>query len=192
MTADKSAARAHPACRAGSGPLIGPRVMLRAYSVTDAQTVWEAIEETRGSLLCWMPDIGRHRTAAEVGRALAALCGRQAEGECLVLGVWERASGRLLGEVGLYKLDPPARRAEVGYWLRATAWGQGYATEALGLLLDHASTEFGLERFEAHVAAENQASRRVAERVGFRPAGRRPPVARWDGQAGEVLIYARE
>jgi RimJ/RimL family protein N-acetyltransferase len=166
-------------------------VVLRAYSVTDAQTVWEAIEETRGSLLCWMPDIGRHRTPAEVGRALAALWRRQAGGECLVFGVWERSSGRLLGEVGLYQMDRPARRAEVGYWLRATAWGQGYASEALGLLVDHASADLGLQRFEAHVAAENQASRRVAERLGFRPAGHRVPIARWDGEAGEVLIYAR-
>jgi RimJ/RimL family protein N-acetyltransferase len=168
--------------------LCSPRVVLRSYRTTDAEVVWEAIEESRPSLARWVPDIGR-RNMAEVEHALASLAHDQDRGTRLIFGVWERSSGQFLGEVGLYEFDQGAGRGEVGYWLRRTARRQGYATEALGALLGYANGEVGLERFEAHIAGDNAASRRLAERLGFRMVGRRAPAPHWDAQGTEVLIY---
>jgi RimJ/RimL family protein N-acetyltransferase len=170
--------------------LRGRRVVLRSYRPTDAQVVWAAIEESRPSLARWVPDIGRRRSMAEVEHALAGLTHDQDRGARLIFGVWERGSGQFLGEVGLYEFDPGTGRGEVGYWIRRTASRQGYATQALSTLLTYAKAELGLHRFEAHIASDNAASRRLAERLGFRIAGRRAPAPRWDAQGQEVLIYA--
>lgn len=167
-----------------------PRVVLRSYRATDAEVVWEAIEESRPSLARWVPDIGRRRSLAEVEHALAGLAHDQDQDPRLIFGVWERSSGRFLGEVGLYELDQGVGRGEVGYWIRHTARRQGYATDALGALLEYAKGELGLRQFEAHIASDNVASQRVAERLGLRIVGRRAPARRWDGQAAEVLVYA--
>jgi RimJ/RimL family protein N-acetyltransferase len=166
------------------------RLVLRGYRPTDAEAVSEAIHESRTSLARWVPDIGRPRSLAEVEHALAGLAHDQDQRPRLVFGVWERSSGRFLGEVGLYDFDPGEGRAEVGYWIRCTARQQGYATEALRVLVEYAKGGLGLQRFEAHIASENAASRRVAERLGLRIAGRRAAAPRWDGQAAEVLVYA--
>ncbi len=48
------------------GPLGSPRLLLRTYTLTDAEAVFEAIDETRGSLTQWVPDIGCRRTVLEV------------------------------------------------------------------------------------------------------------------------------
>jgi RimJ/RimL family protein N-acetyltransferase len=135
--------------------------------------VWAALEETRSMLELWVPDIGLRRSTAEVRSGLQILERHQAHGDSSVLGVWSRRSGHFLGEVGVYHLDRGAAVGEVGYWLRARAQGHGYATEALGTLLTYARNELGVHRFEAHIAADNTASRRVAERLGFLKAARR-------------------
>jgi RimJ/RimL family protein N-acetyltransferase len=60
---------------------------------------------------------------------------------------------------------------EIGYWIGAPFWGNGYATEAARALIDHA---FG-ERFHAALNAgartSNPASRRVLEKCGFQWTG---------------------
>jgi RimJ/RimL family protein N-acetyltransferase len=165
------------------------RIALRTYSPSDAELVWQGIEESRSSLLRWVPDIGRRVDAADVRRALASLASPRAQEHRLVLGVWDRLTSAFLGEVGIYDLDRAAGMAEIGYWIRRTARGHGYATEALRTLLEHARRELGVERFEAHIAVDNASSRRVAERLGFRLEGQRAPAPRWDGEVGCVLVY---
>jgi RimJ/RimL family protein N-acetyltransferase len=151
--------------------------------------VWAAIEETRTMLEHWVPDIGRRRTTAEVRTGLETLVRLHKRGDSSILGIWSRRSGHFLGEVGVYHLDRGAALGEVGYWLRAGAQGHGYATEALGALLTYARTRLGLERFEAHIAADNNASRRVAERLGFQQAARRARGPRCAEDVGVPLIY---
>jgi RimJ/RimL family protein N-acetyltransferase len=127
---------------------------------------------------------------AEVQTGLETLARHQARGDSSVMGVWNRQSGEFLGEVGVYHLDRGAALGEVGYWLRAGAQGHGYATEALGALLGYARSELGVQRFEAHIAADNTPSRRVVERLGFLKAAQRTSAPWWASvDVGAVLIY---
>lgn len=54
--------------------------------------------------------------------------------------------------------------ANVGYWLAPDAVGFGYATRATNLLLRYAIEDVGAHRAEIWISAENEPSRRVAER----------------------------
>lgn len=74
---------------------------------------------------------------------------------------------RMIGTCGFTRLDPANRAAEVGYVLSPHYWGQGLATEALGLLLRWAFCDLGLNRVEARYMVENAASRRVMEKNGM-------------------------
>jgi len=156
--------------------------------VTDAIYVWQAIAESRDSLLRWVPDIGRHGTLSEVRSALARLSvsGGQNRSVC---GVWLQSSGRFLGEVGLYDINVDTGVAELGYWLRETARGSGYATEGVKLLVARGIVELRLHSFEAFVGVENAASRRVAERLGMHVVGLVPADPVRDGHLGSVMLY---
>ncbi|APA95611.1 Ribosomal-protein-alanine N-acetyltransferase [Nocardia seriolae] len=63
------------------------------------------------------------------------------------------------------------RSAWIGYWVSSELAGQGVATAALALGLDHCFTEVGLHRVEATVRPENLASQAVLRNVGFREEG---------------------
>jgi len=97
----------------------------------------------------------------------------------LGFGYWvvrERASGRLVGEVGLadFRRDlvPPLGDVpEVGWVLAPWAHGQGFATEAVRAVLGWSDGVLRAPRTACLIAPANAASIRVAEKCGFRQAG---------------------
>ena len=87
-------------------------------------------------------------------------------------GFWaaiERSSGRFLG---WFHFRPargaPAGEVELGYRLRRSAWGKGYASEGSRALVDKGFAELGVERVVAFTMAVHVASRRVMENAGLR------------------------
>jgi RimJ/RimL family protein N-acetyltransferase len=87
-------------------------------------------------------------------------------------GTWatiEKSTGQFIGWVSLRPKDgDPPDEPELGYRLRKSAWGRGYATEASRALIDKAFGELGAQRVYAESMAVNTPSRRVMERVGLR------------------------
>jgi RimJ/RimL family protein N-acetyltransferase len=81
--------------------------------------------------------------------------------------VVRRADDAVIGTVTLYAFDPQCRRADVGYALLLSEWGQGYANEAVTALLDWGFEHLDLNRVEADIDPRNTASARALERLGF-------------------------
>jgi RimJ/RimL family protein N-acetyltransferase len=88
------------------------------------------------------------------------------------LGFWaaeEKATGQF---IGWFHLRPgeghPDDEPELGYRLRRSAWGKGYATEGCRALIDKAFAEHGVRRVLAETVAVHTASRRVMEKSGLR------------------------
>jgi len=86
-------------------------------------------------------------------------------------GFWaaiEKATGDFLG---WFHFRPPEGAgpevAELGYRLRKSAWGKGYATEASRALIRKGFTELGVQRVVASTYQDNLASRRVMEKAGL-------------------------
>ncbi len=86
-------------------------------------------------------------------------------------GVWaaiEKASGDFLGWFSFHPHDDgDPRTVALGYRLRRTAWGKGYATEGARALIRKGFTELGAERVIATTYQDNLASRRVMEKAGL-------------------------
>lgn len=86
-------------------------------------------------------------------------------------GFWaavERATDRF---VGWFHFRPaqgaPPDEVELGYRLRRSAWGKGYATEGSRALIQKGFSELGVQRVVASTMVVNVASRRVLEKAGL-------------------------
>ena len=90
------------------------------------------------------------------------------EGQNLTLGVEVTDSGELVGDVVLMWHSREHRGGEIGYVLNPEFSGHGYATEAVRRLLGLAFDDLGLHRVIARVDARNDASARLARRLGMR------------------------
>ena len=87
-------------------------------------------------------------------------------------GVWaaiEKATGEFLGWFEFYPWkDVSPDEVELGYRLRRSAWGKGYATEGSRALIRKGFTELSVQRVKAETMAVNAASRRVMEKAGLK------------------------
>jgi len=88
-------------------------------------------------------------------------------------GFWaaiEKSTGAFLGWFHFRPregADPD--EPELGYRLRQSAWGKGYATEGSRALIEKGFTEQGVRRVTAETMVVNAASRRVMEKCGLSP-----------------------
>ena len=81
------------------------------------------------------------------------------------------SDGMAVGCAGLGDLDG---EAELGYWITRPFWGQGYATEAGGGVLEVARL-LGVKRVSAGHFVDNPGSGRVLRKLGFVPTGQTRP-----------------
>lgn len=76
-----------------------------------------------------------------------------------------------VGMVSLFEEDDIAGTATIAYWVVPDEQGNGYCTEAVALLCDHAFGDRRLNKLRADVLATNDGSRRVLEKLGFTEEG---------------------
>jgi RimJ/RimL family protein N-acetyltransferase len=167
------------------------RIVVRPYRLNDGAAVFAAIDESRDTLRPWMDWVDHHQTVEDTRdfcvRCAAGWLGRTK----LDVGIFDAADGRFLGATGLVNFDWSLRSFEVGYWLRASAWGRGYAGEAVQLLARLVFEELSGVRLELRCDARNDRSRHVAERLGFALEGRLRNEARDpSGRLRDTLVYA--
>ncbi len=81
------------------------------------------------------------------------------------------------------------RSAHIGYWVDQRVAGRGIMPTAVAMATDHCFA-VGLHRIEINIRPENLASRRVVEKLGFRPEGQRPRYLHIDGDWRDHLSFA--
>ncbi|MGH3716988.1 MAG: GNAT family N-acetyltransferase [Micromonosporaceae bacterium] len=88
------------------------------------------------------------------------------------LGFWAAEEKATQEFLGWFHLRPgeghPPDEPELGYRLRRSAWGKGYATEGCRALIDKGFAEHGVRRVLAETMLVHTASRRVMEKSGLR------------------------
>lgn len=89
------------------------------------------------------------------------------------------------------RLDVEGREAELGYVVSPAARGRGVALEALKTLTAWGFDELGLLRLELRIDAANPASKRVAERAGYRLEGVLRSVHHKQGERIDLEIWSR-
>ena len=96
-------------------------------------------------------------------------------------------AAEVIGEVGLlFEQDAPA---EIGYRVVAEHRRQGYATEALRVLVDLAFHAFDQPSLEAETAEDNVGSQRTLAKLGFASAG--TCGERWSERRQRYVMYHR-
>jgi len=70
----------------------------------------------------------------------------------------------------------------LGYYAFRPQRQQGFMTEALNAVVEHAFGSWGLHRLEANIQPANTASIQLVERCGFRREGYSPDYLLIDGQ----------
>ena len=150
--------------------LTTPRLRLRPFAAADRVAIHAIYADP---VVMRHVGHGPHRSFVDTDTALQAFARMLASRGISFLAVEEQATGRLIGDAGLYPVEGKDDEVELGYTLARDAWGRGYGTEAAQALLDHARTALSVARVMATVDPDNAASRHVLEKLGMRENGER-------------------
>ena len=92
-------------------------------------------------------------------------------GKALLWAITLPPSDKVLGKCVLFQFSPENRRAELGYIINRSHWGQGLMTEVLASVINFAFDRLDLHRLEVDTDPENIGSLRIMEKLGFRREG---------------------
>jgi ribosomal-protein-alanine N-acetyltransferase len=170
----------------------GP-VLLRPYKRGDAKAWSESRRANEAWLAQWEPTpygTWRELNSQAAFRSVYADLRRAArQGAAMPFAV---CYGDML--VGQLTLGNIVRRAfcsgYAGYWVDSRVAGRGIIPTALALAVDHAFAAGGLHRIEVNIRPENQPSRRVVEKLGFRQEAYHERYLHIDGAWRDHIGYA--
>ena len=146
-----------------------PRLVLRPYRADDAAEVALACRDEL--VQRWLPLPDPYTDADALAWCTEIAPGFRASGEGIEWAAVRRADDRLIGSFGLKRTDWRARTCEVGYWVAPWGRGEGLAGEAVTAIAGWLLGERGFERLVLRAAIGNEASQRVAMKVGFTREG---------------------
>jgi ribosomal-protein-serine acetyltransferase len=147
-----------------------------------------AVDADRATFDRWLRWSGTIRSQEDARDFIVRAADLEREGRGFHWGLWR--DDVLLGGVPCWSVDPVHRVAELGYWLATGVWGQGLATTATRVAVEHLFTRQQVNRVEFQCRTENAASRRVAERVGGRLEGVRRQSHWVAGAFRDHAVYA--
>lgn len=140
--------------------------------------------EDLGRFLPW----ARHQTREDTDTFIGASLQKFARGDGFEAAIM--VGGEMAGMLGLHAIQRPIGATELGYWLAPAHRGRGVMTSAIEGLLPLLFGAYQLNRVEIRCDPDNHASRRVAERLGFRHEGTLRAVnPRGDGVAGDAMVF---
>jgi RimJ/RimL family protein N-acetyltransferase len=141
-------------------------ISLRPFEFGEVAMLHQAVQESLIELKPWM-SWARMEYTSETARNFITITRAQwASGDLFAFAIIDTKNGEILGGCSLSHIHPVYHYCNLGYWVRTSKHGQGIAGRAAKLAARFAFEKANLIRAEIVVSVGNEASKRVAEKVG--------------------------
>lgn len=150
-------------------PIRTPRLRIRPKQVGDGAITAAAVAETWDELHQWMrwaEDRDAFTAEAMEIRNRHVMAGFILRQGIELIGL-ETETGTAVIWCGFHDIDWQGRQCDTGYWVRKSAQGRGFASETANALVRYAFGALGMRRVGLTHSGGNEASRRIAEKLGF-------------------------
>jgi ribosomal-protein-serine acetyltransferase len=148
---------------------ITDRHELRLLKIADAAELFALVETNRAYLKQWLPWLDSTTTIADSQTFIQSTLQQFAGNQGFVAAIY--ADRKIVGIIGFNRLEWMNRIGYIGYWLAADAQGKGLMTNACKAIVNYAFSTMKLNRLVITCASDNQRSRSIPERLGFRHEG---------------------
>jgi RimJ/RimL family protein N-acetyltransferase len=166
------------------------RLILCAPKPGDGRMINEAIQESHAELklwLTWADPLPSVEQSEKMNRLSVVQYLRR---EVLRLNVLQKSDGQFVGVTSLHHIDWSVPAFEIGYWVRTSLAGNGYASESVHGITDFAFGVLGAERMEIRCDPRNDRSAAVARRAGYRLEGRiRHDMREKDNTLSDAYVF---
>ncbi|CAA9545898.1 MAG: hypothetical protein AVDCRST_MAG33-414 [uncultured Thermomicrobiales bacterium] len=164
----------------------GPRVHLRAFALADANVYQAWDHDSDQARALW--EIPWPRSPEGDRRWAEQEAERGATGDNIRLVIAD-GTDTAIGDITTHDCDPRVGTFSYGITIAAAHRGQGYATEALGLLFRYLFEERRYQKAWVIINGFNGASIALHERLGFSREGQLRRMTYTRGEYHDQLIY---
>jgi len=141
------------------------RLLFRKILVSDAKDV--LLIRSNDDVMRFM-DVIRFESIAEAEKMIQSVEESYNKGDGINWAIIEKHSNSFVGYFGFFRIIPEHCRAEIGYALKPEYWGKGYMYETINKMVKFGFENMKFHSIEANVNPENEKSKRVLERIGFK------------------------
>jgi ribosomal-protein-serine acetyltransferase len=166
---------------------IDDRRCLRLIEETDAEELYSVVTANREFLARWMPWAAGQTLE---GTLEFIRTSRKQLGENQGFQTAIVDDGQIVGVLGFHRLDWENRATSIGYWIAESSQGRGTVTQAVRALADHAFRTWNLNRIEIRAGVDNQRSRAIPDRLGFKQEGALRQAERVGDRFVDHVVYA--
>lgn len=173
--------------------LLTDRLRLRP-PVLDDQAAWSELRDSsRDFLQPWEPRWPRdHLTRAAFKRRIRWATAEANAERAFSFLLFDRHTDTLIGGITISNIRRgPSRSASLGYWVGEAHARQGYMGDAVERVAEFAYGTLNLVRLEAACLEDNEASRALLERCGFKVEGIVRGYLEVNGTVRDHVLYAR-
>jgi ribosomal-protein-serine acetyltransferase len=144
-------------------------IKLELITENHAQSIFDIVNENRTHLREWLPFVDRMQTVEFAQNFVKGTMQRNQDGNeyAFVILVNEKVIGR----IGVYKIDSQNKIGEIGYWLAENVQGKGIITRSCQLIIDFCFSDLQLNRIEIKCGTENFKSKTIPEKLNFTKEG---------------------
>lgn len=148
---------------------VAKNLFLQLAEKIDTKEFYEQVIANRIHLIDWVPFAANMKERYDAEVYIFDAMRYNEGGQKLTYFIKE--ADKLIGSVGLFKIDKVIRKAEIGYWMSEAHTGKGIAKKSVKAMLKYAFEELNLNRIEARIATQNEASKYVVKSIGFKLEG---------------------
>jgi len=136
------------------------RLIFRQWQHSDYQLLAEFYSKEENAQF-----VGGIKGPEESWRLMATYIGHYELNGYSYLAIDEKASGNLIGTVGLWN-SQPWPEPELGYWLIPDAQGMGFGVEAGLAVKNFALETLNIDSLVSYIDSANEPSKKLAQRLG--------------------------
>jgi len=156
-----------------------------------AKAMFETIDSNREYLGKWLPWEKLTLKVEDSMNYLSDTDEKIKKGEKMDYGIY--LGGKYVGNIGLMGISNQDKSGEIGYWISSEVAGNGYMTEALGILEKELFDNFDFNRIRIKCDERNVVSAAVAKKCGYTLEGkmREDAYSEYFGDFRNTLLFSK-
>lgn len=148
---------------------IDQNIKLELINENHAQPIFDLVDANRMHLREWLPFVDRMQTVEFAENFVKGTMQRNQDGNEFAFVII--ANGKVVGRIGVYKIDGQNKIGEIGYWLAENLQGKGIITQSCKAIIDFGFSDLQLNRIEIKCGTENLKSKTIPEKLNFTHEG---------------------
>jgi len=144
-------------------------IQLELITENHAQPIFDIVDKNRAHLREWLPFVDRMQTVEFAENFVKGAMQRNKDGQEYAFVIVE--SGKVVGRIGVYKIDGQNKIGEIGYWLAENLQGKGIITKSCQSIIDFCFSDLKLNRIEIKCGTGNLKSKTIPEKLNFTKEG---------------------